>query len=72
MIISNEHVGKLTNMVFQCEVVDHMGGKLRVINAARASFNKVHEEFDEKTDMRLMGFLAREEHTMPFRHLQIT
>lgn len=72
MIISNEHVGKSTNMVFQCEVVDHMGGKLRVINAARASFNKVHEEFDEKTDSRLMNFLAREEHTMPWRHLQIT
>lgn len=63
------HIGKRTGMPFQCTIRDSMGSKLTVINAARASFNKFHEEFDDMSDTRLMHFLAREYHTMPFRHL---
>jgi thymidylate synthase (FAD) len=63
-----DYVGKLSGMPFQIKIEDSMGDRLTVINAARASFNKHHEDFDEVADIKLMNFLAREEHTMPFRH----
>lgn len=46
---------------------DVMGDDRTVANAARASFDKRTEELDEK-DERLIAFLAREDHTSPFRH----
>lgn len=63
------YIGKRTGMPFQCAIRLSMGDKLTVINAARASFNKFHESFDDMSDTRLLHFLAREFHTMPFRHL---
>jgi thymidylate synthase (FAD) len=66
--MENKYVGNLTGMPFMISVVDSMGGKLTVVNAARSSFQKMHEEFDEVKDSKLMNFLAREEHTMPYRH----
>lgn len=53
------------------ELVDHMGDDLRVANVARVSFDKWKEEFDEK-DVKLIDYLARNEHTSPFRHVQIS
>lgn len=44
-----------------------MGSDLTVSNAARASFGKHKDEFDEK-DAKLIGYLAGHEHTSPFRH----
>ena len=52
------------------ELIDHMGDDLTVANVARVSFNKWKEEFDEK-DAKLIDFLARNEHTSPFRHTSI-
>ena len=46
---------------------DVMGDDRTVANAARVSFDKRTEELDEK-DERLISFLAREDHTSPFRH----
>jgi thymidylate synthase (FAD) len=46
---------------------DTFGDDLTVVNAARVSYDKKKESFDEK-DKKLMGFLAREGHTSPFRH----
>lgn len=46
---------------------DVMGDDRTVANAARVSFDKRTEELDEK-DERLIAFLAREDHTSPFRH----
>lgn len=46
---------------------DHMGDDLTVVNAARVSYDKKKEVFDEK-DERLLNFLARERHSSPFRH----
>lgn len=65
---SSKYFGDRTNMPFYVAVVDSMGGKLSVVNAARSSFRKMHTEFDEVKDTRLMNFLANEEHTMPYRH----
>ena len=47
--------------------LDHMGSDLMVANAARVSFGKRKEVFDEK-DARLVRFLARENHIIPFAH----
>lgn len=57
--------------MLKVELVDSMGDDLRVANVARVSFNKWKEEFDEK-DARLIDYLARHEHTSPFRHTAIT
>jgi thymidylate synthase (FAD) len=43
-------------------------GDLLVVNAARCSFDKQHEEFDKEKDAKLLNYLAREQHVLPFRH----
>lgn len=50
--------------------VDHMGGDLSVVNAARVSFDKYKEQFEDG-DIKLINYLARYEHLSPFRHNQI-
>jgi len=45
-----------------------MGSDLSVVNAARVSFAKVHTEFDEKTDTKLINYLAKHNHWSPFGH----
>ena len=47
-------------------------GDLLVVNAARCSFDKEHEEFDPEGDTRLINYLAREGHVLPFRHPSAT
>tara|TARA_Y100000588_G_scaffold392168_1_gene503088 strand:+ start:649 stop:1272 length:624 start_codon:yes stop_codon:yes gene_type:complete len=49
-------------------LVDHMGSDLSVVNAARVSFAKSHEEFQEKADSRLINYLAKHNHWSPFGH----
>lgn len=46
---------------------DVMGSDLTVVNAARVSFNKRKEVMDEK-DEKLIKYLAKNDHTSPFRH----
>lgn len=53
------------------QYVEHLGSDLSVVNAARCSFDKVKDEFDEK-DEKLIKYLAREKHMLPFRHPQIS
>lgn len=53
------------------EYVDHMGSDLTVVNAARVSFNKHKEEFDE-SDSKLIKYLASHNHWTPAAHPQIT
>ena len=52
-------------------LIDHMGSDLSVVNAARVSFGKVKESFDEG-DAKLVDYLAAHEHTSPFRHTALT
>lgn len=47
-------------------------GDLLVVNAARCSFDKEHSEFDEEKDTKLINYLAREKHVLPFRHPSAT
>lgn len=46
---------------------DKMGSDLSVVNSARVSYNKKKEQMDEK-DEKLIKYLARHDHTSPFRH----
>ena len=52
------------------EVVDSLGNDLTVVNSARVSFGKRKETFD-KSDERLVRYLAKYKHYSPFRHLQV-
>lgn len=51
--------------------LDHMGSDLTVCNAARVSFGKKKEVFDEK-DARLIRYLAEHKHVLPFRHPHVS
>jgi thymidylate synthase (FAD) len=53
------------------QLIDHMGSDLSVVNAARVSFGKQKEVFEE-SDEKLVRYLAAHEHTSPFRHTAIT
>lgn len=55
----------------RADYVAHSGDDLLVVNAARTSFAKEKQEFDEK-DAKLIAFLAREKHLLPFRHPTLT
>ena len=48
--------------------INHMGSDLTVVNAARVSFGKEQESFDDEKDSRLIRYLARYRHTSPFGH----
>jgi len=53
------------------KLIDHLGSDLSVVNAARVSFGKRKEAFDEG-DAKLIKYLAKHEHTSPFRHTALT
>jgi len=54
------------------QLVDYMGaGDLSVVNAARVSFGKRKEVFDDG-DAKLIKYLATHKHMSPFRHMQFT
>jgi thymidylate synthase (FAD) len=55
----------------EVKYIDHMGSDLRVVNAARVSFNKEHLEFEDN-DKGLINYLAKHNHWTPFSHVQIT
>ena len=52
------------------ELIDYMGNDLTVVNAARVSFDKHHEEFT-KGDEKLIAYLAKHGHWTPFGHPQL-
>lgn len=51
-------------------LVDTLGSDLTIANAARVSYAKESHELTER-DIRLIEFLAREDHTSPFRHAML-
>ena len=57
--------------MIKVELVDHMGTDLSVSNSARVSFSKWKDELEEG-DTKLINYLAKHEHTSPFRHTRIT
>jgi thymidylate synthase (FAD) len=53
------------------KLIDRMGSDLSVVNAARVSFGKRKETFDD-ADAKLIRYLAEHDHTSPFRHTALT
>jgi len=66
----------------KAELIDYLGDDLRVVNAARVSFDKESdwEPLDEaqvnpvlsEKDVKLLSYLARHNHWTPFSHVMIT
>mgnify|MGYP003113705247 FL=1 len=55
------------------ELMSHtQDGDLLVVNAARCSFDKQHEVLDQEGDVRLINYLAKHKHLLPFRHPSAT
>lgn len=54
------------------EYIDHMGSDLSVVNAARCSFAKQHDKFDDTNDTKLINYLAKHGHFTPFTHAFVT
>lgn len=52
-------------------LLDSMGDDLRVVNAARVSFDKWSEEYQERDD-KLISYLARHGHWTPFSQVMAT
>ena len=52
------------------ELVDKMGTDLSVVNAARVSYAKTKDVFDDK-DEKLIKYLAEHEHWSPFAHASL-
>ena len=50
------------------ELIDKMGTDLSVVNAARVSYAKEKEEFEE-SDERLIRYLAEHKHTGRLSHI---
>ena len=52
------------------EFIDKMGNDLTVVNAARVSYAKTKEQFENK-DEKLIAFLAKHGHWSPFGHASL-
>ena len=52
--------------------LDHMGSDKTVVNAARVSFGKKVQEFRPEKDGRLLRFLAKHKHELPFAHPHVS
>ena len=52
-------------------LIDHMGTEATITNAARVSFGKMKETFDEK-DEALLKFLIENKHLTPLEHVKFT
>ena len=53
--------------MIEATYIDHMGSDLSVVNAARVSFGKKHDTFQDK-DRGLIRYLAKHKHLSPFGH----
>lgn len=51
----------------EVKLIHHVGSDLDVVNAARVSFNKESDLFNEK-DAKLINYLAKHNHHSPFNH----
>ena len=56
----------------QVDYVDHLGGDINVVNAARCSFAKEVKEFDLEKDSKLINYLAKHGHFTPLAHTSVT
>ena len=53
--------------MIEATYIDHCGSDLTTVNAARVSFGKKHDTFEDK-DKGLIRYLAKHKHLSPFGH----
>jgi len=53
-------------------LVDHMGGDLSIVRAARVSYDADWREGSEKGDTKLINYLMENHHTSPFEAVTLT
>lgn len=63
-------LNELKSLQYMIEVtfINSLGSDLSVVNAARVSFGKKHEEFENDKDVGLIKYLASHKHMSPFGH----
>ena len=61
---------KFDGTMIAVELIDKMGTDLSVVNAARVSYAKTKEVFEDK-DEKLIKYLAEHEHWSPFAHASL-
>ena len=66
-----ENTDNISNKDISVQYITHSGDDLLVVNAARVSFDKHSTELTE-SDIKLIKYLARNNHWTPFGHPQIT
>ena len=54
------------------EYEDKMGSDARVVDAARVSFNKSHDNYTDEQNESLIRYLAKHDHFTPFTHCFMT
>ena len=52
-------------------LLNTMGAEVDITNAARVSFGKKKEKFDD-ADLKLMNYLIKNKHMTPFEHITMT
>ena len=57
--------------MIKVEMIDKMGTDLSIVNAARVSYAKVKNQFEDK-DAKLISFLAKHGHWSPFAHASLS
>lgn len=50
------------------ELISHYGSDEMVVNVARVSFNKIASNYTTEQNIKLINYLAKHNHTSPFRH----
>ena len=56
----------------QVDYVDHLGGDINVVNAAKKKNTKEVKEFDLEKDTKLINYLAKHNHFTPLAHTSVT
>ena len=54
------------------EYVRHCGNDMAIVDAARVSFDKGHEQYDDDANEKLIKYLASHNHWSPFAHCSVT
>lgn len=63
--------GRETKLKDPVELIDCMGTDEDVCDAARVSFNKRADSFDNFSNMKLINYLATHDHWSPFSHVMM-
>lgn len=64
------HISVLDNQGW-IGLLNYMGNEVDITNAARVSFGKRKESFDDN-DLKLMNYLIKNQHMTPFEHITMT